>query len=47
MCEIFTEDHCGEHGGDYIGDNTTCNPNPCLPVATQRSSWGQIKQVYR
>jgi len=47
VCEIFTEDHCGEHGGDYIGDNTVCDPNPCLPVATQKSTWGQIKQTYR
>ncbi|MCH2133385.1 MAG: hypothetical protein MK116_06520 [Phycisphaerales bacterium] len=29
-CEIYEEAFaCGNSGGDYLGDGTTCDPNPC------------------
>lgn len=28
-CSITTEEACNNAGGDYQGDNTTCDPNPC------------------
>ncbi|MHC4067820.1 MAG: hypothetical protein ACYSUI_25405 [Planctomycetota bacterium] len=31
-CTIQTEDDCGIAGGDYQGDETVCDPNPCQPV---------------
>ena len=29
-CDIGTSEGCGDVGGDYQGDLTTCDPNPCL-----------------
>ncbi len=28
-CELGTIDSCGESGGVFQGDDTTCDPNPC------------------
>lgn len=29
VCEILTDDACAAQGGEYQGDDTTCEPNPC------------------
>ncbi|MBU0984175.1 MAG: hypothetical protein KKA42_09920, partial [candidate division Zixibacteria bacterium] len=29
-CYILSEDQCTDAGGSYVGDGTTCDPNPCL-----------------
>jgi len=42
-CTITTQADCG---GQYMGDGTDCDPNPC-PTPTKESSWGQIKASYR
>lgn len=42
-CTITTESGCQ---GQYQGDGTDCDPNPC-PTPTQDTSWGQIKATYR
>ena len=31
-CTVVTAGDCSGIGGDYQGDDTTCDPNPCLPV---------------
>ncbi|MEZ4654429.1 MAG: hypothetical protein R3E12_12780 [Candidatus Eisenbacteria bacterium] len=35
-----------ECSGEYQGDGTVCDPNPCVPVPTIESSWGKIKSQY-
>jgi hypothetical protein len=46
-CEMQTEAVCRRMGGTPQGTGTTCDPNPCHPVASQPSTWGQIKTSYR
>lgn len=29
VCEVVTELECGQNDGNYQGDETTCDPNPC------------------
>lgn len=31
-CFSLTEEECGDAGGEYQGEGTTCDPNPCAPV---------------
>ncbi len=31
-CTIDTQSHCESGGGDYQGDGTPCDPNPCPPT---------------
>ncbi len=33
--------------GTWLGDDITCNPNPCVPVSVERESWGALKRRYR
>jgi hypothetical protein len=44
-CEVTTQDRCSAAGGNYLGDNTTCDQ--CPPVATETTTWGSIKSDYR
>jgi hypothetical protein len=46
-CVILTEAECLDRLGDYKGDDTVCDPNPCLPVPIIDRSWGEIKGQYR
>ena len=41
-CILTTPDVCAFSGGTFLGD-PTCVPNPCMPVATETTSWGAIK----
>jgi len=45
-CEVMTPDACALANGTYMGDNTECLPDTCV-VPTQKTSWGQIKNIYR
>jgi hypothetical protein len=29
QCIVATQDECATQGGNYVGDGTTCQPNPC------------------
>ncbi len=31
LCDVMIEDDCVASGGEYQGDDTDCDPNPCLP----------------
>lgn len=42
-CTVTTQTDCQ---GEYMGDGTTCQPNPCTPVPVQQSSWGSIKNQF-
>jgi hypothetical protein len=46
-CLIQTPAECAAQGGEYLGDDVPCDPNPCLPIAGQKTSWGRIKASYR
>jgi hypothetical protein len=41
-CTVTTQAQCA---GQYMGDGTDCDPNPCV-VPTDKVSWGQIKAAY-
>ena len=41
-CSITTEEHCGVISGVYQGDDTTCDPNPCVTGACCKQSFGGI-----
>jgi hypothetical protein len=43
-CTITTQTQCS---GQYMGDGTVCNPNPCPPVPVNNTSWGTIKNLYK
>jgi hypothetical protein len=44
-CTILTREDCEGQGGQYLGDNTDCFPNPCgKPIET---TWGILKRIYQ
>lgn len=43
-CTVTLEEDCQ---GQYQGDDTDCDPNPCVPVPTVHTTWGSIKGLYR
>jgi hypothetical protein len=45
-CQVLTQTECEGQGAHYLGDAVPCEPNPCMPVPTERVSWGQIKARY-
>ncbi len=47
VCLVGTQADCETAGGSYMGDGTSCDPNPCGPVPVRNTSWGQIKSAYR
>jgi hypothetical protein len=46
-CHVVTAGECETLGGQYQGDTTVCDPNPCPIVPIQDSSWGSIKANFR
>lgn len=46
-CLQQTESECQAGGGAYLGDGTDCDPNPCIPTATEKTTWGRIRAGYR
>ncbi len=46
-CVLLTEGACADLQGDWLGEGTVCDPNPCPIVPVEQASWGQIKAVYR
>ena len=46
-CEVLLPTACAEAGGQYYGDGTDCDPNPCPPTPVEATNWGRIKAVYR
>lgn len=43
---VVTPGECTNLGGEYKGDGTVCDPNPCLPIATEKKTWGGVKKAY-
>jgi hypothetical protein len=46
-CRILYGEECYTQGGQWQGDNTVCDPNPCTTVPTKSTTWGKIKGSYR
>jgi uncharacterized protein len=45
-CSILSPAGCQAVGGVYMGNFTTCSPPQCATDA-KRSTWGQLKTIYR
>jgi len=46
-CAVMLPGECQAAGGTTVPNVTTCSPSPCNPTANRRSSWGQLKSIYR
>jgi hypothetical protein len=46
-CVVVSEYACSAQQGLYRGNGTLCQPDPCGPTPTERTSWGRIKAAYR
>ena len=46
-CVLLSSEDCTAHSGSWLGEGTSCTPNPCPPTPVERTSWGRIKQQYR
>jgi predicted outer membrane repeat protein len=44
LLEDYTE--CTDAGGEWLANETSCDPNPCV-IPTVSTSWGTIKALYR
>ncbi len=45
-CLVAQAGQCQEQHGTYMGDGTTCEPNPCVPTPVERTTWGKIKRRF-
>ena len=43
-CTVTTQANCG---GTYLGDGIPCDPNPCAGTPVKRTTWGQVKSLFR
>jgi hypothetical protein len=46
-CVVASEYVCSLQQGSYQGNGTRCQPDPCVPTPTERTSWGRIKATFR
>lgn len=46
-CVIGSTGACQAASGAYMGDDTTCEPDPCQPTPVQSTTWGRIRASYR
>lgn len=46
-CESLYGYQCYDQGGEYQGDGSGCNPNPCEPSPAKITTWGHIRGDYR
>jgi hypothetical protein len=44
---VVSEYVCSLQQGSYQGNGTLCQPDPCVPTPTERTSWGRIKAAFR
>ncbi|MFN8176887.1 MAG: hypothetical protein U0167_03120 [bacterium] len=47
VCLQGTQLACQMAGGHYVGDGLSCEPDPCVVVAVEPSTWGRVKASYR
>jgi hypothetical protein len=47
-CIVLPEQECYDLPDDYVWiGGEDCDPNPCPPVATETTTWGRIKSMYK
>ncbi len=46
-CTVLLPGQCASAGGIYLGDGTTCEPDPCAATPVAAATWGAIKSAYR
>ncbi|MDM7915272.1 MAG: hypothetical protein ACE15D_13645 [Candidatus Eisenbacteria bacterium] len=46
-CQVMTEGGCWMAEGDFQGPDTDCDPNPCIVIAVEEKSWGNVKAMFR
>ncbi len=46
-CMEIDQVECESGGGVFQGPKSSCEPNPCVPVAVQHRTWGAIKHSFR
>lgn len=46
-CLVAGAQYCEAQQGIYQGDGTSCDPNPCPPTPTKKTTWGHVKSMYR
>lgn len=46
-CILLDPSDCEAAGGAYRGDDVSCYPDPCAPVAVRTVTWGQLKAHFR
>jgi hypothetical protein len=44
-CAVISRDACGADGGEFLGDGTSCDPNPCIQPATGACCVGEVCSV--
>ncbi|MDM7915677.1 MAG: nitrous oxide reductase family maturation protein NosD [Candidatus Eisenbacteria bacterium] len=43
-CILGNQQDCD---GEYLGDGVACDPNPCVASATQSTTWGRLRSMFR
>jgi hypothetical protein len=46
-CEVLTEQGCLDVQGTFLGVDVPCVPGETCVIPTEKTSWGQIKNIYR
>ena len=46
-CQVVYGGECYYLGGEWMGEGTDCDPNPCTVDPVKDTSWGQIKNIFR
>jgi hypothetical protein len=47
-CDLLSETDClAEDSTVWMGPEVPCDPDPCIPVPTLKSTWGTVKRAFR
>ncbi len=46
-CLLSQDAECDAAGGSFLGDGTSCEPDPCQATPVIGSSWGALKRTFR
>lgn len=46
-CLYIEELACADAGGEWLGPESVCDPNPCEGTAVEPSTWGRIRASFR
>ena len=46
-CTLLNPGECQALGGSPEGPGTSCTPSPCVITPSKKSTWGEVKNLYR